>query len=222
MGKIEHAAIAALAAAELSDELGRHLRAPGRGRPCPASSSALRDAAVASVLSSIRTDGAASRRSQLASTKGGSRRDPCRPRAGVQAHAAAQQRRAVAAAAHAGVLQRGVVGAVASVDDLGVWLDHQVGQRAVRRERLDRVAAFQRRGPDARCIAGGTQVAADPVVITAELDPGIRIGAQPAGFFGMVGAIQAAGVAGRPAARRARTVPSGRINVDTESARASP
>ena len=32
------------------------------------SSSALRDAAVASVLSSIRTDGAASRRSQLAST----------------------------------------------------------------------------------------------------------------------------------------------------------
>ena len=165
------------------------------------SSSALRDAAVASVLSSIRTDGAASRRSQLASTRGGSRRDPCRPRAGVQAHAAAQQRRAVAAAAHAGVLQRGVVGAVASVDDLGVWLDHQVGQRAVRRERLDRVAAFQRRGPDARCIAGGTQVAADPVVITAELDPGIRIGAQPAGFFGMVGAIQAAGVAGRPAAR---------------------
>ena len=154
--------------------------------------------------------------------RGGSRRDPCRPRAGVQAHAAAQQRRAVAAAAHAGVLQRGVVGAVASVDDLGVWLDHQVGQRAVRRERLDRVAAFQRRGPDARCIAGGTQVAADPVVITAELDPGIRIGAQPAGFFGMVGAIQAAGVAGRPAARRARTVPSGRINVDTESARASP
>ena len=120
------------------------------------------------------------------------------PRAGPQAAGAALHARAPG----------GSAGAITSMRQLHMRLDGKISQNRCRREGLEGVTGLHRRRPDARAVAGRSQVAADAIVITAVLYPGIGERAQALDIVGIGRGIGASGQT--PFQRRAHAWTAGR------------
>ncbi|MNL12188.1 hypothetical protein D3C87_1330500 [compost metagenome] len=113
----------------------------------------------------------------------------------VDPYSRARRSRVGAAIAYARALQVRVISAVVAVDQLRVRFDDQAAQGAARRERQHRVAGFDRCGPYVGVVARGAQLAVDLVRIAAELQPAVNVCARAGFVVGIVGAIDAHGVA---------------------------